>query len=137
MRNIFKLGDQSGVAAVEMAIMLPLLLILFAGIIEFGIAYYNKQIITNASREGTRAGMANADNIEEIVHKYAQDRLITFGPFSPPSVEKEYFDVSGTEYVRVTVNFEYSYLILEGFSFFGADFNKKLPIGASNTMKMM
>ncbi|MCX5890582.1 MAG: pilus assembly protein [Deltaproteobacteria bacterium] len=47
---------QEGVAAVEMALCLLPLLLLLGGIVDFGDAYYIKQVITNASREGARYG---------------------------------------------------------------------------------
>jgi Flp pilus assembly protein TadG len=49
--------QQFGSATVEMAIMLPLLLLLVFGIAEFGIALYRQEVLTNASREGARAGI--------------------------------------------------------------------------------
>ncbi len=139
MRIPFKSNNpenQRGVAAVEFAIVLPLLLFLFIGITEFGIAYYNKQVITNASREGARAGI-NAEDIEDAVQKYAQDRLITFGNYSPPSATTDDIVVNDTEYLSVSVTFNYTYLILAGFRFFGADFGQTLNIGASTTMKKL
>ena len=42
---------------VELAIVLPILLIVLFGIIEFSLILYDKAIITNASREGARAGI--------------------------------------------------------------------------------
>jgi Flp pilus assembly protein TadG len=46
----------SGVAALEFAIVLPVLILLIAGLMDLGHAFYLKQIITNASREGARYG---------------------------------------------------------------------------------
>jgi hypothetical protein len=46
--------DERGQSLVEMALVLPLLLLLLAGIIDFGRAYNNYIIITNAAREGAR-----------------------------------------------------------------------------------
>lgn len=46
---------ERGAAAVEMAIVLPLLLLLLGGIVDFGRAFYTKNILTNAAREGARA----------------------------------------------------------------------------------
>src|ERR1700758_4127008 len=48
---------QAGVAAVEFAIVLPVLLLIIFAIVELGIALYDKAVITNASREGARAGI--------------------------------------------------------------------------------
>jgi hypothetical protein len=46
-----------GAAAVEFAIVLNLLLLLIMGMIDFGHAWFMKQIIINASREGARYGV--------------------------------------------------------------------------------
>ena len=52
-----KSSSQKGASAVEFALVLPLLMLITFGIIEFGMLMYNKQVITNASREGARAGI--------------------------------------------------------------------------------
>ena len=73
------LQNNRGVAAVELAICLPILILLVCGSIEFGLLFYNQQVITNASREGARAGIVegtvNAD-IEQIVKNYCTGKLI-------------------------------------------------------------
>jgi Flp pilus assembly protein TadG len=43
-----------GAAAVEMAIVLPLLLMVIAGIADLGRAFYYQLVISNAAREGAR-----------------------------------------------------------------------------------
>ncbi|TQJ51679.1 TadE family protein [Phycicoccus sp. SLBN-51] len=43
-----------GAAAVEMAIVLPMLLLVIGGLVDFGRAFYLQAVITNASREGAR-----------------------------------------------------------------------------------
>ncbi len=48
--------NQSGSAAVEFALVLPLLLLVLFGTIEFGILMYDQSVITNAAREGARWG---------------------------------------------------------------------------------
>jgi len=140
MRNLFKLKNQEnqrGVAAVESAIVLPLLLFLFIGITEFGIAYYNKQVITNASREGARAGVIDGiddpNTIKGIAVEYAQQRLIPRGNLSVNDIT---LDDSDTGYLKVSIDFNYTYLILSGFRFFGADFGPNLIIGASTVMRI-
>lgn len=53
---------RDGAVTVEMAIMLPLFLLLAAGIMDFGHAWYMRQVITNASREGARYGITYQTN---------------------------------------------------------------------------
>jgi Flp pilus assembly protein TadG len=48
---------QAGTSVVEMAIVLPLLLMLVFAIGDFGIAYTQWNSLTNAVREGARAGV--------------------------------------------------------------------------------
>jgi Flp pilus assembly protein TadG len=45
---------ERGAAAVEMAIVLPMLLLIVGGLVDLGRAYYTNLIITNAAREGAR-----------------------------------------------------------------------------------
>ncbi len=43
---------QSGQSLIELALLLPLLLVLVIGALEFGRLFYTKIVITNAAREG-------------------------------------------------------------------------------------
>jgi Flp pilus assembly protein TadG len=52
-----KLRQCEGATMVEFAIGVSVLLLLVLGIIEFGFLWYQKQVITNASREGARYGV--------------------------------------------------------------------------------
>jgi Flp pilus assembly protein TadG len=87
------LKNQRGASAVEFAILLPLLALLIFGVIEFGILFYNQQVLTNASREGARAAIVGTclnrlddSRIAQIVNDYCRyssagnivDRLVTF-----------------------------------------------------------
>lgn len=50
------LGQTSGIAAVEFALILPVLLLFLFGIIEMGLAWHSKQVVANVCREGARFG---------------------------------------------------------------------------------
>ena len=75
--------DQSGAATVEFAIVLPLLVLLAFGTIEFGLMLYNKQILTNASREATRAAVkgVTVSEVKQIVLDYCNGRLLNLEGF--------------------------------------------------------
>lgn len=74
--------NQKGATAVESAIVLFLLLTLIFGMIEFSGAMFIRQGITNAAREGARAGIVSRperlsnDDIAKIVVDYAHKHLI-------------------------------------------------------------
>jgi hypothetical protein len=46
---------ERGAVATELAIALPLLLLILGGVLDLGMLYWAKQVVTNASREGARA----------------------------------------------------------------------------------
>lgn len=46
--------DKSGQALVETALLLPVLLLMTLGILEFGRAYQTRQVVTDAARAGAR-----------------------------------------------------------------------------------
>jgi Flp pilus assembly protein TadG len=52
-----KLRKCDGAAMVEFAIGSSVLIMLLLGIIEFGLLWYQQQVITNAAREGARYGV--------------------------------------------------------------------------------
>jgi hypothetical protein len=52
---------QKGNITLEMALILPLFLFFMGGIIDLGFLFYEKHVITNASREGARAAAKAVD----------------------------------------------------------------------------
>jgi Flp pilus assembly pilin Flp len=48
---------ERGASAVEFALILPLLLLVIAGVVDFGRALFTQVILTNAAREGARAAI--------------------------------------------------------------------------------
>jgi len=112
--------DQKGIAAVEFALVLPLLVILAFGIIEFSLLLFNKAVITNASREGARAAIlyrvtpAPESEIQDVVNQYCRDRLISLKATHPPSVSVSPAGASGDPRT-VRVNYTYNFLVLPAF----------------------
>jgi len=48
---------QKGMAALEFGFVIPVLMLLVFGIVEFGIAFYREGVLAGAVREGARAGI--------------------------------------------------------------------------------
>ena len=133
--------DQNGGAVVEFAIILPLLIALLFGIVEFGLLLYNKQIITNASREGARAGVVvgldRSPSTEEhktlsenVARTYCSNYLVTFSDSATPlSVVSTYTGISFEDELTVKVTYLYDFLVLK--IFFGPIF-----LTESTTMRL-
>jgi len=117
-------NPQKGAALVEFALVLPLLLVVVFGIIEFGLLLFNQQVLTNASREGARFGIVmdaprkTADEIGAVVTGYCAAHLVTFGTATPPATVVDPLDTSGSSFgdnLRVTVTYPYGFLVLPNF----------------------
>lgn len=66
-----KFGGDKGAALVELAIVLPLLLILALGIFDFARAIHAKNMITNMSREGANLASRSAITGTDIMNAIA------------------------------------------------------------------
>ena len=63
-----KNSERRGVAAVEMALVLPLFLLLVFGIIEFGRAMMIASLVTNAAREGARMAVLDGSTNTDVTN---------------------------------------------------------------------
>jgi len=106
MKHLFSISGEKGQSAVEFALVLPLLLVLLLGIIEFGWFLNAKITITGAAREGARYLAIHKDSdvgdISNIVEDYLDSGIVSS---STVIINKDY-DVSGVKmaYVKVTGN---------------------------------
>ena len=66
---------EKGQAMVEFALVLPLLLALLCGIVDFGWLYYNQITLNNAAREGARYAVIHYDPAEDWKGD-AEDRMM-------------------------------------------------------------
>ena len=126
MKMVMNIKGQRGGSAVEFAIVLPILVVLIFGIIEFSILFYDKAVITNASREGARAGIVFAPTgsrldeteIKAVVNSYCANNLITFGSATSVDTNVDPEDLnSGSpgDPLTVTVDYSYDFLVLPNF----------------------
>ncbi len=126
--------NQKGAAMVELAIALPLILILLCGTIEFGILYYNKQVITNASREGARAGIVAGitnSTIKTIVKEYSNAKLIGLNGSVSITDSDIQIILDGDDDLKISVNVAYSFLFSQIIGL-----GSSIDISASTVMRM-
>ena len=116
------LQNNRGVAAVELAICLPILILLVCGSIEFGLLFYNQQVITNASREGVRAGIVTETetaDIIQIVENYCNGKLINLNganELQTDAVTVSAPDAQNDRTVRITYDYNFLFAGILGFT---------------------
>ncbi len=67
---------RDGQSLVEFALVLPLLILIVAGMFDLGRAFFSLITITNAAREGARTGTLNSKNSQKICNA-AHDEALT------------------------------------------------------------
>ncbi len=137
-----KFGSEHGAALIEFILVLIPLLVLTFGSIEFGIAGYNKAMLTNASREGARAGILfnsaqpdirpGFEDIARVVHEYCDRYLITFGAEREADVKVIPGHTSG-DHLTVFVTYEYGFLVIDNLI---PGFDPTITLGARAVMRM-
>jgi Flp pilus assembly protein TadG len=75
-------SNQRGQAVIELALTLPLLLVVVFGIIDFGFMFQRYEAVTNAAREGARLGVL-ADYTATEAQNRALDYLVASGLNGP------------------------------------------------------
>ena len=162
--KVERLKSQKGAAAVEFAIIAPLLLVMLFGIIEFSILLYDKAMLTNASREGARAGIVFTpegrdptstitqvnvavgninDKIDIAVTTYCANHLISFGNNPNLLTTTTWVDNNGDgvlspgDSFNVEVTYNYNFLVFSNLiGIFGGGFSDILNLKAITIMRL-
>ena len=120
---------EDGAALIEFAIVLPLMLLVLFGTIDFGLLFQRYQVVTNAAREGAR--MAVLPGYSEPDVQARVDSFLMAAGLEEPAVTTvsppEELDIAGKCIVvrSVTVAYPYTYSAIGAFaSYFGAGFDR-------------
>jgi Flp pilus assembly protein TadG len=104
-----------GAAAVELALMLPLLLVLFIVSVDFARIYYVTQVVTDCARRGAAYG-ANPDVADRSSYESIEEAALAAseGVDSPPVIAvTEQLDAGGNRCISVTAT--HSFSLISGF----------------------
>jgi Flp pilus assembly protein TadG len=109
-RTRSRLGDSPrGVAAVEFALMLPLLAFILVAVVDFGRVFYFSSTIANCARNGAVYASDPISAAESPYTSIQQAALADASDLKPaPTVTSASgSDTSGNPYVAVTVNYTF------------------------------
>ena len=133
-----------GVAMIEAAITMPLLLFVCVGIIEFGRLYQTWQVMTNAAREGARVAVLPSTvsgAVDSRVRQYLQmgglnsDSSVGVNTTAVPVSLGTGGTASGS---RVTVTYPFTFMVLQPIARLvvsGATVGAPITISTSATMR--
>jgi len=143
-RHMTRGGRERGAAMLEMALTLPLLLLVCVGILEFGRAYQTWQVLTNAAREGARVAV-----LPGVTDSAVQSRVRTYmtaGQLPNADAAGVVIDRNQTLSIgvgnatasQVTVNYPFDFIMLDPIARLATGtggFGSTLSMAASATMR--
>jgi Flp pilus assembly protein TadG len=118
--------SETGAELVEFAIVLPLLLLVVFGIVDFGMLFQRYQAVTNAAREGARVAVLPLYNDADVAARVSQyltaAGLTETATVPPPDRASVSLGGQCINVVTVSVDYPYTYSAFGGIaSFFGSD----------------
>lgn len=105
-RSFRMASSDRGASALEFALVVPILLVLVMGIIEFGFMFQAQLALTHAAREGARMAAVDKYDAAKVVNQaYPVTPAIATVP-SPPS------SAASGDPISVTLSYDYDWQVL-------------------------
>lgn len=123
---------ERGTALIEFTLVLPMLLIMTVAAVDFGRAFFVKNVVSQAAREGVRlrAVTSSADSalVRDRVLQVANAANVTVSQLviAGPDVQRQ---------VRVTVTAEFNWIFPGVFNLFGANFTNPTSLTGEAVMR--
>jgi len=131
-----KAGDgtrnpQAGVALIECAFVLPLLLVLTMGMLDFGRAFHTKSVLDQAAREGARIAVVTSPDVDLVTDKV--NAVLASSGVTAASVTVVGPDPA--HMVTVTVTTTFTFITPGVFALVGGDFGNTIPMSGQTVMR--
>ena len=124
--------SERGTALIEFALVLPFVLLLTVCVVDLGRAFYTKNILATAVREGARLlavnDFADVDMVDTRVRQVAA--------LSGVAVVSVAVEDIGNQQGKVTANAQFDWLFPGLFQWVGADITDPMPLSASAVMRV-
>jgi len=123
---------QRGTALIEFTLVLPMLLVMTVAAVDFGRAFFVKNVVSQAAREGVRlrAVSSSADSalVRDRVLQVANAANVTISQLAinGPDVSRQ---------VTVTVTAEFNWIFPGVFNLFGANFTNPMSLTGEAVMR--
>ena len=132
--------DERGAELIEFSLILPLLLLIILGILDFGFLFQRYEVVTNAAREGARVRVLPGYTYDDMVARVTQ--FLESGDLDEtptiPDIPVAAVDIGGTcmTLATVTVTYPHSYMFVGPLvTFFGGPALSTTSLSATATMR--
>ncbi|MCI0456601.1 MAG: pilus assembly protein [Gemmataceae bacterium] len=115
-KPVWSSGRRRGAAAAELAVVLPVLMLIVVGALDFGRFAHSHIAVTNAARAGAGVGSANPPTVPTLgtwkaqVTQAVHDEMAQLGTPSTVTVSDPYTD-EGRTLFKVTVEYPFSTVV--------------------------
>jgi Flp pilus assembly protein TadG len=123
--------SEAGMALIEAAFILPVLLVLAMGMLDFGRAFHFKHLLDEAAREGARVAVVTSPD-QDIVNNRV-NQVLGAGGITPTSIT-----VAGPDAARmvtVTVDATFQFVTPGVYQLFHASYGNTLSMRGQSTMR--
>ena len=111
----------AGMAMVEFVLILPALIVMLFGILEFGVLFFQWQTLSNAAREGAREAIVFRKNCDSAaLQTLIEQTVIDYAGAANIAVDAADIAITGSctgsgEPLRVEVSHDFGFQVLPGF----------------------
>ena len=123
---------QRGTALIEFALVLPMLLIMTVAAVDFGRAFFVKNVVSQAAREGVRLRAVTSSADSALV----RDRVLQVANAANVTISN--LSIAGPDpsrQVTVTVTAEFNWIFPGVFNLFGANFTNPMSLTGEAVMR--
>jgi Flp pilus assembly protein TadG len=119
VKRLFRRGrSEQGAELIELALVLPILLLMFAGIMDFALMFQRYLVVSNAAREGARIAVLpgyNETDVQNRVTEYVRngtgdETLSPSAVLLPTTIDPG--DADPFPAAQVTVSLTHSYILM-------------------------
>ena len=126
-----RITPEAGVALIEVAFVLPILLVLAMGMLDFGRAFHTKSMLDQAAREGVRVAVITTPDLDIVT-----DRVNSI--LMPAGVTATSVTVAGPDasnLTTVTVSATFTFITPGVFALIGGSYGNTIPMSSQCVMR--
>jgi Flp pilus assembly protein TadG len=124
-------NPESGTALIEFAFVLPILLVLAMGMLDFGRAFHTKSLLDQAAREGARVAVVTSPDLDIVEDRVTA--VLASGGIEPTSVTVD--GPNAANMVTVTVNATFTFITPGVFALVGGAYGNTIAMAGQTVMR--